>query len=286
MSRTRTAVSLTEQRGFTLVELLVNLVIGTIIITAVYQLLITQNRLYMKQVEIQDVRGTLRAAANLLAYELRQASAVDGDIYEIAPDSISLRSFQAMGTVCRTHGTQPRLGLWSVAGDFSLTLTDSVAIFPGKTAVWIAVSADSLWQSGAGVDYCIWSGGNTVPTDYTLHVGTTLAGLANVQIGDPVRAFRHVRYGLYNEGGRWWLGRKVSGATMYEPVAGPLRSPADSGLAFIYYDASGATTTNPAEVSYVDIVLRGESIGNVIRGGGQAPAPQEDTLTMRVTLRG
>ncbi|NIU73758.1 MAG: hypothetical protein GWN71_09290, partial [Gammaproteobacteria bacterium] len=45
---------------------------------AIYQLLIGQNRLYMKQRELQDVRTSLRAAANLLAFELRQASASGG----------------------------------------------------------------------------------------------------------------------------------------------------------------------------------------------------------------
>jgi len=107
-----------------------------------------------------------------------------------------------------------------------------------------------------------------------------------VAVGAPLRAFRRVQYGIYQEGGRWWLGRKVGSSASYERLTGPLRAPADSGLKFIYYDESGTTTNNPAQVRLVDIVLRGESIGKVPRAGGMAPSFQQDTLTIRVKLRG
>lgn len=37
------------------------------VVTGIYQVLIGQNRLYVKQRELQDVRTSIRAAANLLA---------------------------------------------------------------------------------------------------------------------------------------------------------------------------------------------------------------------------
>jgi hypothetical protein len=64
-----------------------------------------------------------------------------------------------------------------------------------------------------------------------------------------------------------------------------LRPPADSGLHFIYYDQSGTTTSTITDVRMVDIILRGESLGKVPQPG-EAPDFQQDTLTIRVSLRG
>ena len=90
---------------------------------------------------------------------------------------------------------------------------------------------------------------------------------------------------MFLQDGRWWLGRRSGSAGGYELLAGPLRPPSDSGLVFIYYDASGVQTADPAEVRFVDIVIRGESLRRVPQPGA-APAVQGDTLTIRVSLRG
>jgi hypothetical protein len=63
-----------------------------LVIAAVYNLLIGQNRLYMKQRELQDVRASVRSAANLLAFELRQASASGGDLDSVSTYDVILRS--------------------------------------------------------------------------------------------------------------------------------------------------------------------------------------------------
>ena len=86
-----------SESGHTVQELLVYLVVAVIVIVAVYQLLMHQNRLYVEQRELQDVRTSLRAAANLLAFEVRHVSAAGGDIYSMASDSITIRSLQATG---------------------------------------------------------------------------------------------------------------------------------------------------------------------------------------------
>ncbi len=67
-----------NEAGFTIAELLVYIVISVVIISSIYQLLIGQNRLYLKQRELTDVRGTLRAGAALLAWELRGVAASEG----------------------------------------------------------------------------------------------------------------------------------------------------------------------------------------------------------------
>ncbi len=392
MRAQRHSVARRREAGFTVVEFLIYFVIALVIMAAIYQVLIGQNRLYMKQRELEDVRGSLRSAGNLLTFEFRQASA-SGDLYNLTSDSFVVRSLQGTGIVCGKHTTQTRLGLWGTSGDISAAAGDSAMIFAvGGTGGWFVGSIAQQWPdpAAAGVSSCAWGGGTepdfvvdiagvrTVPevvtgeitivslgavaenagwvtfvashpsldcaefdsravldvdadgwtysgtmSDCSLNVyipnGSDLldidiaiaqAGYAQlsqdisgnvrwdldnpslasvievVEVGAPFRAFRRVQYGSYQEDGRWWLGRKVGSAASYQRMMGPLLAPTDSGLVFTYYSAGGDKTTNPFLVRYVDIVIRGESLGKVRRAGGQAPAPQEDALTFRVSLRG
>ncbi|NIN71666.1 MAG: hypothetical protein GTO46_06995 [Gemmatimonadetes bacterium] len=389
----------TSESGFTIVELLVYLIIAVVIIAGVYNLLIGQQRLYMKQRELQDVRASLRASANLLAWELRQASAAGGDIYSVGTYEVKLRSIQGSGVVCNIHGSQPRLGLVRRWGEFQDTEADSAFIFlaGGSSTAddgWVIADVVEIWSpSSGGIPDCDWdnsitpdlvaeiSGGVTPPdlvdgtvmitADGVVAKGSTVTFTAQtpgltcgefdgrvnividadtwsdsgtmsgctftvsipldaskveiqiniesdlyaqlsddifgksswldlgtgavdpmdiidrVRIGGPVRAFRPVRYGLYfDPDGRWWLGRKVGDAGDWEKLTGPLSPPSDSGLTFIYYDQSGDTTSVAVDVRMVDIIVRGESYGKAPQAGELGPDVEEDTLTVRVSLRG
>ena len=275
-----------DASGFSLAELLIFLVVALVVITGVYQLLIGQNRLYIKQRELQDVRATLRASANLLAFEFRQASPALGDLYFITPDSFAVRSLRGSGTICGLLSSQPRFGLWRTSGEFNATTADSAMIFAAgiddpSDDKWKIVRIQKIWDPvGGGIPFCEWS--NSPPTDIVV---TVRGDADSVQVGAPFRAFRRAQYGSFLQDGRWWLGRRSGSAGGYELLAGPLRPPSDSGLVFIYYDASGVQTADPAEVRFVDIVLRGESLRRVPQPGA-APAVQGDTLTIRVSLRG
>jgi hypothetical protein len=269
------------------VEILVAITITVVILTAIYQLLMSQNRLYMKQNELMDVRTTLRAASTLLAWELRQASA-SGDLYTTETYQLALRSIQGTGIVCGVHSSQPRIGVWGTAGEFGNAAEDSALLFiAGAKGIqddeWRAVDVTNVWIPGGGVPDCVWDdgAGGTVASEAALEIAGDMDGL---RVGGPVRAFRKIEYSIYLDGDRWWLGRKVGDAADYEQLTGPLRPPGDSGLAFVYYDDSGATTTDPSAVSMVDIVLKGVSLRKAPMST-EAPDFQMDTLRLRVLLR-
>ncbi|UCC81539.1 MAG: prepilin-type N-terminal cleavage/methylation domain-containing protein [Gemmatimonadota bacterium] len=399
MSRKVTRRGRMSESGFTIVELLVYLIIAVVIVAGVYNLLIGQQRLYMKQRELQDVRSSLRASANLLAWELRQASAAGGDIYNVGTYEVKLRSVQGAGVVCNIHGSQPRLGLVTRWGEFQDAEVDSAFVFlAGSSSTaddgWVISQVAKIWSpSVGGIPDCNWgnsitpdlvaeiSGGVTLPdlvdgpisitADGVVAQGSTVTFTAQapgltcgefdgrvnividadtwsdsgtmsgctftvavpldaskveiqiniesdlytqlaedifgksswldlgsgavdpmdiverVRIGGPVRAFRPVTYGLYfDPDGRWWLGRKVGNAGDWEKMTGPLSPPSDSGLTFIFYDQAGDTTSLPVDVRMVDIILRGESYGKAPQAGELGPDVEEDSLTVRVSLRG
>ena len=292
--------------GFTIVELLIYMVIAIVVIGGVYQMLIGQNRLYIKQREMQDVRATLRASGNLLAFEFRQASSASGDLYFISQDSFAVRSIQAAGVICGEHKNKLRYGIWGVSGEFFETSDDSALVFASGDVgtgddVWKIVAVDKLWDpSGGGVSTCAWGDtlvgkgkgkGSATGVDPVDGTGTpelvveVLGDMDDVYIGAPFKSFRRIQYGAFQQNGRWWLGRRVGSAAAYELLTGPLRPPSDSGLVFTYYDRFGNVTTAADSVKYLDILLRGESLGNVPRPG-EAPSAQADTLTIRVSLRG
>ncbi len=145
---------------------------------------------------------------------------------------------------------------------------------------------DRIYTPAAGgVPDCAWTTVSANP-DLVVEVDTTTAWLSGVQVGAPFREFRTVQYGSYDEGGRWWLGRKVGAAAGWEKLTGPLSPPSDSGLVFVYYDVSGNVTADLTQVKMVDIILRGESFGKAPQAGNLGPQVQEDSLTLRVSLRG
>ncbi len=282
-----------NRNGFTVVELLVYLIIAVVVVAGIYQVLMGQNRLYLKQRELQDVRTSLRAAANLLAFEFRQLAAPDGDIYEATEYDATIRSVQATGIICGIHGTQPRYGVFNPTGNFTASTEDSVFMFAAGAAgtdddQWLLANAKKLYTPATGgVTECAWTAVSEQPS-LVVQVDTLGIGslLDNVQVGAPIRQFRRVQYGSYWDGSRWWLGRRVGSAGDWERLTGPLSEPSDSGLVFVYYDEHGNVTADVTQIRMIDIILRGESYGKAPKSGSLGPDVQEDSLTLRVSLRG
>jgi hypothetical protein len=278
-----------KRAGFTGIEVLVYLTIGVIIVGGVYVLILSQNRLYGKQREQMDVRSSIRSAANLLSWELRQASS-SGDLYSITPDSVSLRAAQGQGVVCAKDNTLPRLGLYAVWGDLDPS-ADSALIFATRRQgpeddEWLVGGIKNTWLPGGAIQWCVYGDSTTTAPDLVIEIQgiPTDSLLENVKVGAPIRSFRQVQYGIFQEAGRWWLGRRAGGG-LYKRLSGPLRAPSDSGLVFTYYDDAGSVTTDPFRVAMVEIALRGES-EKAVMWPGVGPERQRDAVTTRVFLRG
>ena len=263
--------------GFTLVEMLVYMVIAGIVMGSVYQLLLGQSRSYAKQREWMDVHSTLRSAASLLVWELRQASAARGDLYTIGANSIVLRSVQGAAIVCQRTNNQTRYGLGRTTGQITGTADDSALVHLGETQGWKVIEIGAIQTGTSQRPNCDWPGYgiSDLRADLVVNKKNDTTG---VWIGSPFRTFRRVEYGLYQEYGRYWLGRKVGAALSYEMMTGPLR--ATDGLVFVYRDAAGIVTADPTEVATIEMVLRAESYGELPTGF------QQDSVAIKIALRG
>src|SRR5437764_6695799 len=103
------------RRGFTLIELMIALVLLGIVSTAVYKVLVNNQRLYLAQTQQIDLQQNMLAAAAILPAEFRELDAADGDIRAMSATSIRIRAMRLLGWACLT----PPLG----GGIGQLTLT-------------------------------------------------------------------------------------------------------------------------------------------------------------------
>ena len=271
------------RRGFTIVELLVGLVVGSIVLTSVVQMLIVQGRGYGKQREIIDVRQTAREATALLAWDLRQSGVGDSPLAALSATSVALRSPRGMGTICAKHALLARYGLWKSGGNILATIDDSALVYQLGRDKWTALKITAVGTPAElGVLTCAWPGARPPDVVVEFAVGAK-TDTSYLKVGAPFRSFRRVEYTEYQLNNRWWLGRKVGAATSYEQLTGPLAPPGSNGLTFTYYDSLGAATTNPGAVASVAFTLRTESYKktNVANTLGY----QRDSLTMKVGLR-
>jgi hypothetical protein len=233
-----------------------------------------------------DARGIARGAVTLLTWELRQLSASGGDLYAINAHSLTLRSTQGQGTVCAKHPTLAHYGVIDVTG--MIDAADSAIVFASAGGgssddSWLPVDVQSLAApSPSDVPWCFWGDSASVAPETVI---TVSADTSSVRVGAPIRAFRSYEYGVYQTGGRSWLGRR-QGAGSWEQVAGPLVAVADSPLEFVYLDNTGTATTDPTAVDLVQVTVRAQSFGKSRRIGKTPLAHRVDTVTTRIQLRG
>src|SRR5438132_8900598 len=90
------------RRGFTLIELMIALVLLGIVSTAVYKILVNNQRLYLAQTQTIDLQQNIRAAAAILPAEFRELDAADGDIKAMTATSLRIRGMRQLAFVCAT----------------------------------------------------------------------------------------------------------------------------------------------------------------------------------------
>lgn len=289
----RTEPDLRGTCGFTLIELLTASTIGSVVVLAGFSLFMSQARLFGAQREILEARESTRSAAALLITELREIAATDGDLYLASRDSVVFRATLAAGVVCShdwVSGSR-RVAIRNTTGTGEPTTTDSVLAYRPDSARWETAGISALWYGpttwdpapgGGGAPVCFWGDSSiTQPRpEAALELTGDSATVSGITTGSPIRVFRRTKYALFERNARWYLGRREGAATSYELLTGPLRSPADSGLVFSYFDSTGTATTVPADVRRIEIHLRSESTGTMPSG-----RPSLDSLTAVTYLR-
>lgn len=264
---------LRPRRGFSLVEALVALVLFGVVATMLYRTLVGGQRQHRAHVQSVAVSESNRAAMAILAGELRELSAGEGDILAMGSTSITFKSMRAFSIQCVPPDTAAR----RLVLDGSLisglrpidSPDDSVLVFAEGDP---ATRLDDGWFSAGATSA---TPGTECPGGRP-SIGVTLSGvtapqLADVQAGAPVRTFRPAQVIVYQGAGRdWWLGQRLfqpsTGSwSIVQPVLGPLSSP---GLTLTYLNGAGAPADSAGGVARIGLRVRSRSPERVHRGGG------------------
>ena len=264
----------------TLVELLIAMVVSTVVMAAIYQILVTNQRVYTVQREQVVGHQTIRAGSEVLFSELRQVSPGDGDLLQLGQTEVTFRAFRGFGLVCDISPSENRVWVRVVADDFSSD--QSLVVFVDGDP---DTSADDVWAVGAvsnlqrNSDRC--DADAAVIADTLVH-RVTSSGLASgdysgIRTGAPLKTFETFTYGAFEEGGDWYLARRTAGGDVV-PLVGPIEG--RDGVRFEYLRGDGTTTTTAAEVRRVQITLRTRSEARDNRGNQVA-----DSVTANVFLR-
>jgi prepilin-type N-terminal cleavage/methylation domain-containing protein len=258
-----------DRRGFTLVELVIVSVLGALVLGAILQVLVTNQRTYTTQTAVIQGQQVSRMGVEVLFNDLRELSPSGGDILAMYPDSLRVRLMREFGIACEVDvgptASPPRIRVLDNSGDDFLA-GDTVFVFAENRE---ATANDDNWLMArvAAVDTTVTCLGREA---IDLRVDTTGGVFASdtVRVGAPVRGFDVFRYEMWN----WittmtpYLTRRVNNESVPWPIAGPLR-PGRRGVQFIYRDAFGNVTTTPTDVRQIEVRIRtGERVINGVGG--------------------
>jgi hypothetical protein len=271
--------------GFTLVEVMLSVVMTAAVTGAIYNLLVTTQRLTRIQGERTSLQSSVRAGSLILREELGELSTVEGgtsdqnDVVAFGPDAISYRAMRGIGFICHMPGaTTIRLARGSFSGhrDPQSGRDEALVFVPGNSG---APTKDS-W-----VPVKIVSVATAAPCPGGLGAGITLgvspgAPLETAESGSPVRITELMELRLYRSDNQSWLGaRSVNTGEAIQPLIGPLTDA--QGFQLEYLDGMGAPTADRTRIKSIRVRLRGTTEG----GGVGRDAAVEEELITQMTLR-
>lgn len=246
------------QRGFTMIELLVALVVAGFVGTALTMLFLSQQRFYGAQDAIRDARGTSRAALNVVLSDLRMVE-TSGGVVAAAADDITVRVPYEFGIVCTAAGGTVVASMLPI---------DSVVRATAGFSGWAyrdSVSGDYVYQT-AGVSVTASAtgpcDGEQITTLTDGRVVSLTPGVAGISPGTPVFLFQNIRYHfdpsaeLATRNALW---REVIATGVDEELVAPFQNTAR----FRFYELNETTAQDavPAltDLRGIQLVLDGQS---------------------------
>jgi prepilin-type N-terminal cleavage/methylation domain-containing protein len=272
--------------GFTLVELLIVALLGSIVLGAAYQTIIVQQKTIRQSYAIVGTQQNVRTAMQVLTSDLREISATDGDITRADSVSIGYRAMRKAGVVCDSDTSSGGWILVATLGD-PFVQNDSLLVYtdgPLPTTmddVWVPNRAGSVNTSGSCAGH---------PLSSTIqHINLSTPSAAKIRPGGVIRSFVPVLYRITNSGNEGQLIRGEGADTL--AIVEDLSTIANQGLRFRYWDTMRVQITSSAlssqtqrnQLGRIQIKLRGTAVG---AGSTVATREFSDSLVTNVYLRG
>jgi prepilin-type N-terminal cleavage/methylation domain-containing protein len=265
--------------GFTMVELIVVVVLGSLILMAAYQILATNTRIYAVNNARVQGQQNLRGALDILSGELREISGPGGDLVVTEPEYLTIRAQRTFGLVCAVNYAANPVELTAFRVGPAFRAGDSVFVFHDNDP---DRASDDEWFGGviSAVDSTTTCAGSPAQTLRIPFLRTTATAIPpdSVRVGAPLRGFEVYTYGQVEIDGELYLGRQLRGASAPDPLVGPLQP--DNGVTFRYLDSLGHVTTVDTLVAQIELSLHYQS---ELRGLQNQPV--SDSIVVRVYPR-
>lgn len=280
--------------GFSLVELMIVAALSAVVMGAIYETLLVQQKANRQINAVVTTQQTLRTSLQFLQGEFRELGTTTGDVSAAAPESVTIRALRKTGVICAKPNATT-LAVLTLGQGGSFAANDSVLIFADMGDRGSTNDGIRLAIVGSPA-----AGGCTVPTGLpwdsmsmaaqTLSLTLVAGTLADVSKGAVVRSYDKVTYGIFQKGGRYVLGRRGgSPSDTVITLIGPLAPPAQDGLKLVYFDtANQALPTGTLSASDRQLIGRIQlNLRGSTPGASSATAPvYTDVLVTNIFLRG
>lgn len=265
---------LTTRAGYSLLEVLVATSVGSVVIGLAASVAFKQQRFHRDVVIAIERTDQLEQIVALMPILIRSIAPGEGDIAPGAARDTSLEFRATIATAVVCDSAAGRLMLAPAGAN--PRLTSMIARPEAGDTAWVLTLSDSAEQWIPRVITTVSDAPHVCVLGETAVFGT--ASRSSVALGfapplppsgTPIRITRPWRYSLYRASdGAWYLGAKDWSAALMrfntiQPVAGPFRSAAMSGLRFRFADSLGAVletgTMRPSRISLIEVAFRTDS---------------------------
>lgn len=295
---------LKRDRGFTLIELMVGIVMLGLVGLMMAQLMTSMLRVTTAQVQKAGSQATARTGVSAIPLEFREIGfdtipdvGTDTDLEAIGRHRLTFRAMRGTGMTCGISAGVDEL--WIRVPVFGLrepVSTDSFRLFVendvnrGDDDQWVTLEVNAIDNSSTcGPDKAIRLE-VSVP-EHTPGLGDVVDA-ADVFVGGPVRWYEVMEYGPVIDGGtnRTYVGaRSINlGQNTLLPMIGPLVD--STGFTLTYFDGDGVelsptVATNRIKVRSIGINLTGATTGPISLAGATNFVRDTTPVFTRVALR-
>jgi type IV pilus assembly protein PilW len=226
---------LKKKNGLTIIELLIALILSSILIAALYRVLISQQKNYTVEDQVADMQQNVRVAIGQMTKEIRMAG-YGGDLAFFG----NINGF----TDIITPGSK----------SITIILADEIGALKQNAAKGmnqIEVTNASVFNNGKKKYLCINGLNHYLVQSIAGDTILLTAALAEGHpIDEPVYLVKAISYDLGLRGGKTILRRNENTGGGAQPLAENIES-----LQFNYFDKNGNETTNPPDIRMVKVTV-------------------------------
>jgi len=242
-------ISLKENKGLTLIELMVALVLSSILIGAIYQTFRSQQKAYVVQDQVVDMQQNARAAISQMMREIRMAGF--GNVSQVLPATIGGTLFNNV-----LNPDVPSAGALTIIS--ALGASTTIKSVPAQNQ--IVVSSVSDFDTGNRRYISI--GGIESHTISNIDIGTkTITLTGNMVFGHPadtpVFPIRATSYQVIMDGLTPVLKENGNLGGGFQPLAENIET-----VQFQYFDANNNPTANPPDIRMIRVTVTAKTERN------------------------